>query len=369
MSIMIGTLRSTISALPFRQAYNLYNHKLDVRTLLIRLRFAKIRKAYYRDLWEAAARNINAQFVPAENGFHQISRDGMMTIVSQTRVRLNDSLAESILIDKGLTQKLLARGNHPIPDHRELNFDDLPGAIEFLKQSPGALVVKPASGTGGGKGVTTNVRDEATLRRAFNRAARYCEKVLVEEHVEGNSYRLTYLGGQFIDAVRRGPPTVTGDGRSTIAQLIKLENRRRLETLPVRSIQPIYLDADCRNCLRRQNLSTGTRLPDGQTITLKTVINDCSSHDCQNVKNDVHPQIVAKGAEVVEQLGMTWAGLDIQCHDISLPPEDNDYRIIEVNAPPGIHHHYLIDDPASVTPVAEYLLEYIFTNECGVMRV
>lgn len=252
VSTMIGTLRTTISALPFRQAYNLYNHKLDVRTLLIRLRFSKLRKSYYRDLWETAAKNIDAQFEPADNGYHQIARDGLMTIVNQTRVRLNDSLAELILIDKGLTQRLLSRSNHPIPKHQELNFDDLQGAIRFLQQSSKAVVLKPASGTGGGKGVTTNIRDEATLRRAFNRAARYCEKVLIEEHIEGGCYRLTYLGGEFIDAVRRGPPSITGDGHSTIAQLVKLENRRRLETLPASSLQAVLIDADCRNCLRQQ---------------------------------------------------------------------------------------------------------------------
>ena len=125
MSTMISAFRATISALPFRQAYNLYNQKLDIRTLLIRLKFAKLRKAYYRGLWEVAAHNVNAQFEPAENGFHQITRDGLTTIVYQTRVRLNDSLAESILIDKGLTQRLLSRNNHPIPKYKEINFDEM----------------------------------------------------------------------------------------------------------------------------------------------------------------------------------------------------------------------------------------------------
>src|SRR5688572_32104639 len=50
--------------------------------------------------------------------------------------------------------------------------------------------------------------------------------------IAGASYRLLYLEGRLIDAVRRDPPTVTGDGYSTIRRLIAHENRRRLERRP-----------------------------------------------------------------------------------------------------------------------------------------
>ncbi len=366
---MIDALRSTIALLPLRRAYNLYNRKIDVRTLPARLQFWKLRKAYYTELWAQAARNVNATFTPSENGFHRISRDGLTTIVNQTRVRLNDSLAEAFLLDKALTQDLLANGEYPIPKFRILRHDEFAQACAFMIKTDGPVVVKAASGTAGGKSVTTNIHDEGTLRCAFKRASRYCDKVLVEEHVEGHCYRLTYLGGKFIDAVRRGPPTVIGDGKSTIAQLIKQENKRRLHERPISSLIPILKDADLQNCLHRQGLSKSSRPDDGQLVTVKSAINENSSRDSSNVASVVHPEIIGIGQRIVEELGLEWAGLDIQCREISAPVDDGRCRVLEVNAPAGIHHHYLIDNKDALVPVAELLLEYMFASKNGVMRI
>jgi hypothetical protein len=40
--------------------------------------------------------------------------------------------------------------------------------------------------------------------------------------------RLLYLDGQLLDAVKRSPPTVLGDGKSRISQLVESLNQRRL---------------------------------------------------------------------------------------------------------------------------------------------
>ena len=366
---MIDALRTTIAALPIRRAYNLYNRKLDVRSLPARLQFWKLKKQYYKDLWANAASNVNAEFVPAESGYHQIKRHGMTTFVNQTRVQLNDSLSEAILINKALTQQLLSTNQYPVPQFQEVKFDDFDQAVKFHARLNKPLVVKPASGTAGGKGVTTNVQDEATLRKAFKRASLYCDTILLEEFVEGHCYRLTYLDGVFIDGVLRGPPSVIGDGKSTIAQLIKLENNRRLTERPISSVLPIMIDADCRNRLELQGLSTRSKPQDGEHIVLKTAINEYRDLNCRNIKSEVHPETVTMGARIAKDTGMTWVGLDVMCQDISMSPTDSNCKIIELNAPAGIHHHYLIDDPATVTPVAELLLEFMFTNQRGVMRL
>ena len=366
---MIDALRSTIHGIPLRRAYNLYNRKVDVLTLPARLQFWKLRKAYYRELWSQAADNIGATFKPSDSGFHEISRDGLSTIVNQTRVRLNDSLTEAILLDKGLTQQLLARNNHPIPQFRVFGYDGLEQAQAFMDSAEGPVVVKAASGTAGGKSVTTNIQDSATLRKAFKRASRFCDKILVEEHIAGACYRLTYIGGEFIDAVLRGPPTIVADGENPISKLIKIENQRRLHEKPVSSLIPILIDADFHNCLRLQGLDKRSRPEKGRLVTIKSAINENSSRDSQNVKQLVHPDIIALGARIVDELGLTWAGLDIQCSDVALPPEQSRCRVLEVNAPAGIHHHYLIDDATCVEPVAEHLLEYMFSTKTGVMRL
>lgn len=353
---------------PWRDYYSrFYGRVADIGSLPTRVKYEKMRRAYYLELWGSAAANIGAEFEPSPNTIHRISRDGLVTYVKQTRVRVNDSLVERLLIDKVFTQNFLQSGHHPIPQFRQFTSHDYSDASNFVSELPGRVVVKPASGTSGGKGITTNV-DQDSLREAMNRAGRHCGKVLVEEFIEGDCYRLTYLDGKLVDALQRGAPTVIGDGRSSIRQLIDRENTLRLTQKPATSLLPISIDSDCKQFLQNTNQSL-TNVPDqGVRLPVKTVINENSSRDCRNVLDEIHPTVAAAGEQIVKDLGMTWAGLDILSSDISSPVESNKSRIIEINAPPGIHYHYFIDNPEATVPMAELLLEYMFSNRVGTSR-
>ena len=116
-----------------------------------------------------------------------------------------------------------------MPDHRELNVSDFDSALGFMRGSGSSCVVKPANGTSGGAGVTGCVTDAVGLGRARLSAARFDDTLLIERQIPGDMYRLLYLDGKLIDVVRRRSPRVTGDGRSSIMELIIAENRRRLE--------------------------------------------------------------------------------------------------------------------------------------------
>ena len=59
-------------------------------------------------------------------------------------------------------------------------------------------------------------------------AARFDPDLIVEEQIEGQSWRLLFIDGRFLDAVRRDPPRITGDGRHSIAALVAAENAARL---------------------------------------------------------------------------------------------------------------------------------------------
>ena len=47
-------------------------------------------------------------------------------------------------------------------------------------------------------------------------ASQYCPKLLPQEQIHGNSYRSAFLNGELLDAKRRDPPSVLGDGKSLI---------------------------------------------------------------------------------------------------------------------------------------------------------
>jgi cyanophycin synthetase len=349
--------------------YHRLRYYLDVPTLRLLLRFRVLSAQFYADLWRTAAQNIGAESTPWRFGYVRVRRNGMTTVVNLSRVMLDDHLTLNIMGNKVLTYDLLAEGGYRIPRFCTYTLATFAAAQAFLVRSDGPVVVKPAAGTGGGRGITTGISSVGALRQASRLAARHGETLIVEEQVAGDSYRLLYLDGRFLDAVRRDPPTVAGDGRHTIRQLIRLENRRRLAQRPFTSLSPLLVDRDSRNWLEAHGLSPRSRPAMGDTVVVKRAVNQNCARENHNVRELVHPQLIEDGGRLVTALGVRLAGVDLICSDITVPLSQSGGCFNEVNTTPGIHHHYLIAQPEKGVPVAELLLEHLFTTRQGVMTV
>jgi cyanophycin synthetase len=347
--------------------YHRLRNYLDVPTLRLLFRFRELREQFYADLWRTAAHNIGAEFTPWRFGYFRIRRDGMTTVVNLSRVMLDDHLTLNIMGNKVLTYDLLAERGFRTPRFCTYTIATLDSARAFLVRSNGPVVVKPAAGTGGGRGITTGISSAGALKQASRLAARHGETLIVEDQIAGDSYRLLYLDGRFLDAVRRDPPTVVGDGRHTIRQLIALENRRRLEQRPFTSLNPLLVDRDCRNWLETNGLSPRSRPLAGDTIVVKRAVNQNCARENHNVREQVHPQLIEAGGQLVAALGVRLAGVDLMCTDITVPLSQSGGCFNEVNTTPGIHHHYLIARPEQGVPVADMILEHLFATRQGVM--
>ncbi|HUF83201.1 MAG TPA: hypothetical protein VMQ81_01280 [Acidimicrobiia bacterium] len=134
----------------------------------------------------------------------------------------------ALCLDKALVHRMLVAKGVPVPDYVDLDSSDRVAGRTFVAGAPGRCVVKPADGAGGG-GVTCSVESADDLARAWLAAAQLSSRVLVERAVPGAEYRLLFLDGRLLDVVHRTPPTVRGDGRSRVGDLIAAENQRRLD--------------------------------------------------------------------------------------------------------------------------------------------
>ena len=340
----------------------------DISEISRRLKFNRIRSRYFTRMWETAAANIGAASSKTDYGFIEVSRGGLSTFVSQSQVMLDSQLTLRVAGEKGLTYELLERLGAPMPRYVRVRIDRLQPALDFLETQK-VVVVKPAGGTGGGRGVTTGVVSGEALRLAAKRASRYSEELMVEEQVSGASFRLLYLGGTFIDAVRRDPPSVIGDGRLSVQQLIATANAEREKADPVLALSPLVVDSDCRNWLEETSISLSSRPEKGAVITVKRAVNQNDVRGNINVRAQVHADIVERCGEIAQRMGIELAGVDLMCRDIEKPFTADNCWINEVNTTPGLHHHYLISKPEDGVPVAEVILEYMFANQSGTMRL
>jgi cyanophycin synthetase len=352
-------LRLANHILPLLRRARFYANVPEVLELL---RFRELRAQYYRDYWTRAAGVIEAETGEWPNGLTWIRREGKVVVVRLYHVPIDDHLTVELLGNKPLVLSLLAERGCPVPAFATFNMTTLAKVEAFAATVNRPLAIKPADSAGAGRGVTTNVAGGYELRRAAAYAARFSRHLLAEEQIEGSSYRLLYLNGRLIDAIRRDPPRLTGDGRRSIRQLIAAENQRRRSERPYSALSALRIDPDMKTTLLAQNLNLRSRLERGRTIAVKRACNENTSTENHGVMGEVHASINVACARAVKTLGTGFAGVDILCRDISAPLTRANGVIGEVNATPGLHHHDLISDPAKRVPVGKIVLEHLFRS-------
>ncbi len=325
--------------------------------------FTKLRKDYYQLYWESVAGSLDATLEDIGQGYYRIRKGDLTTYVRQSRVMLDDHLSLNIAGNKPLIHKLLSEVGYQGPRYLRYSLESIDEAETFLDGLDVPAVVKPASGSGAGNGITTEIRSKKELLAASVFASTYKNDLLIEEQVKGDSYRLLYLDGKFIDAIRRDKPVVTGNGTSTISQLIKSENDNRISSALVTALSPITISDEMHTHLAKQDLSLSSVLESGRTATLKLVCNENSSNENHIVKDQVHSSIVNLGAELIQVLDLKLVGVDLITPDITMPLVQCGGVINELNTTPGLHHHDLVFEKDKITPVGKLIINYIFQQK------
>lgn len=341
----------------------------DMRGIFERRRFQAVRNRFYDDLWRSAASETGAEIATLPNGLKQISRGRLRTFVGHSEIMLDSAITSQLMLNKAVIFDWLAAKGLRVPRRQKFDLGSLDLAEAFLRENNGPVVVKPADGTGCGHGVTTRITDRYGLLKAARHAAAFHTELLVEDQLDGASYRLLFLDGEFIDAVRRDPPAVTGNGRSSIRQLVAAENERRRSSDAITALSPLMIDLECRNTLSARGLSPATVPAAGLEVMVKLAVNENSAAQNHLVREDVHPEIVETGSRIVRDFGVGFAGLDVTATDISRPLSEGGTIFNEINAGPGIHHHYLVSDQNRIANVAPRILEHLFSTRRGVMEI
>ena len=268
---------------------------------------------------------------------------------------MTSAIAEGIAHDKDLTKSLLATCGVPVPEGEIVNSAE--AAWEAAQDIGLPVVVKPSDGNHG-RGVSLDLNNQKDVEDAFRLATPHGSDVMVERFVRGHEHRLLVVGGRVVAAARGETAWVTGDGTSTVVQLVDAQlntdpRRGADEGCPLGRIETcddgaIALD------LQRQGLSPQAVPAAGREVLIQR--NGNVSIDCTD---EVHPEvdhIVSLAARVV---GLDIAGIDVVAQDISRPLHEQRGAVVEVNAGPGLLMHL---KPAAGTPrpVGRAICDHLF---------
>lgn len=213
---------------------------------------------------------------------------------------------------------------------------DADAVVRHARELGFPVVVKPFD-AGMGRGVCADIRDEAGLHAAWLAAQPHAPHgVLVERHVAGRDHRLTVFGGRLAWAVVRHPARVTGDGTSTVGELIAAENTRRTAAGRPSELKPIEIDAEIEQQLRQAGLALDSRPPAGADIHLRSVANVARGGTIEDCTASVHPDVRAMAEAIARTVRMDSLGIDFITPDISRSWREVSCAVIEINQTPSL---------------------------------
>lgn len=254
------------------------------------------------------------------------------TITSRT-----GHIGVEIAQDKKLTASLLERAGLPTPRHiRVRSADDAARAAERLGYP---VVVKPMD-LSHGRGVALDLRDEAQVRDAYDKAYDLSSAVLVEEYVPGNDHRILVVGNDVVAVAERVPGHVVGDGKSTIAELIaKVNADPRRGVGHEKVLTRIEIDHQAERLLGLAGKTVDSVLADGESFALRSTGNLSTGGTAVDRTDAIHPDNIAIAVRAAKVVGLDVGGIDIVTQDIAQSLKRQRGAIVEVNAAPGFRMH------------------------------
>lgn len=275
-------------------------------------------------------------------------------------------LGVDIAGDKHLTKKYLNRARIPTPRGLVIEKESL---LERVVEKLGyPLVTKPLDGHKG-EGITCCIDDLKVLQRGFREAKEISSRVVVERHITGNDYRLLVIGYKFAAAVKRTPAHVKGNGKSTVAQLVDEENSR-----PERGagrearMYPLRIDKHTIDLLELKGLTPAYVPAQGEIVYLKDTANLSTGGSATDVTNEIHPENIFLAERIARLIGLDICGIDVMAPELSVPFQQNNGTVIEVNAQPGLLMH-VRPSFGEPRPVAGKVIDMMFPEGNGTIPV
>jgi cyanophycin synthetase len=306
----------------------------------------------------AAATDRNIPHIRLNDGnLVQLGHGARQRRIWTAETEFTSAIAEGIAHDKDLTKTLLQACGVPVPEGVVV---DSPADAWDAAQDIGLpVVVKPSDGNHG-RGVALDLDNREDIEKAWAVADSEGSEVIVERYIKGDEHRLLVVGGKLVAAARGESLWVSGDGRSSVAELIDIQlnsdpRRGDAEEFPLETIR-LEREPVIRLQLERQGLDAASVPAKGRRVLIQR--NGNVAIDCTD---DVHPEVAHAVALAARVVGLDIAGVDLVAEDISKPLGAQGGAIVEVNAGPGLLMH-LKPAEGSPRPVGRAIVDHLFAE-------
>ncbi len=254
------------------------------------------------------------------------------TVTSET-----SSIGVELACDKEDTKYLLEQAEIEVPRgdiiSRERSLKETCEHIGY------PLVIKPIDGNHG-RGISVDVRSYEDAVKAFHAAKEVSRRVIVENYIRGEDYRLLVINNTFVAAALRSPAHVIGDGKSTITELVaEVNTDPRRGYGHEKELTAITINDLTKTIIADAGYAEDSVLAQGEKLILKDTANLSTGGTAEDVTDIVHPANVAMAERISKIIDLDICGIDIMTTDISKPLSETGGAVLEVNAGPGFRMH------------------------------
>jgi D-alanine-D-alanine ligase-like ATP-grasp enzyme len=212
------------------------------------------------------------------------------------------------------------------------------------------LVTKPCIGTRG-RHTTLHLNSKESVQHGILTALQVSTRVVIQEELQGTVYRFTVVGGASVYVGKREYPFVVGDGHSTIAQLVELEN-----TNPIRDgiyFRKMPFAVHEREYLQKKGLSADSVPQKGEQCFVSDKNSRRNGTVVADVTREVHPSIISYVLRAAKLLQSPILGFDVILDNHTIPFENQRGGIIECNSVPYLDVHHRVATGTAYNVAAE----------------
>ncbi|MGD9712824.1 MAG: acetate--CoA ligase family protein, partial [Thermomicrobiales bacterium] len=264
-------------------------------------------------------------------------------------------VSHQIARDKNRASLVLQEAGLPAPRNRRVRSAE--AAVRAAERIGYPVVLKPLDGAQA-MGVYPGIRDAAGVRECFAGAQSFSRHgdVVVEQFLEGDSYRVLVVDQEVIGALERRPAEVVGDGKHTVRQLVDIENASPArQPRPDNYLAEIDVNEQTLLALEWQRLHMESVPEAGRTVRLKLIPSGSNGGTRVDRLADMHPDNIEIARQAAKTVGLAVAGLDFVTPDITRSVWEVGGGIVEINGAPAFYPHYRITTGRAFDPVVRVM--------------
>lgn len=290
-------------------------------------------------LKESIKHGIKFEVLDRKENFISLSKGNKTEYVKEATKTSKDSYSTVLIMeDKNITKVVLDKNNINVPKGDMFySLDDAKLKIKSYINIP--VVIKPKS-TNFGKGVVV-LKDGGSLEdlyKALEIAFSFDEVVLVEEYLVGEEFRFLVIDYKVSGILRRVPANVSGDGVSTIKELVEIKNLDSLRGYKYKTpLEKIVIDDTVKLLLKKNNMTIDYIPRKDEIVYLRENSNISTGGDSIDYTDDIPEKFKEIAIKSAKAVGARICGVDMIIENYK--ESNSKYGIVELNFNPAIHIH------------------------------